>query len=689
MGGMFLRFRQQMRKAIPLLSAVFAVGLFVAPTVVLAQVGNPADTTIAGAFGLGTNTDIRLAIIRVVQFLLGFLGLLAVLIILYGGYLWMTAAGNVQRVEQAKLVLRNGLIGLVIILSAYALVAFVIRTYFSIDDIAGGPSTGSTGGPCLNCFALGAGIIEDHYPERDARDVPRNVMTIITFREPIQVLAEDDSKANTDSFIANAVSRGDAFGEGICGALWCGNLNKGIFTLEWTNNINGIVSTDAIVYTNDNHTFSIQPTTLMGSADANAKYTATVRGKTVPTAAGLTKVDGSAARLGSGLGTDMGFYTWSFDVSTIIDTTPPIIVDILPYDQETHPRSGAVLITFNEPINPISATGSATAGSGGFDNIVIAYKTTGQQLAGQYRIGNGYRTVAFLTNDKCGQNSCGQDIFCLPADDVFQATVKAATLWSQSAPCNAPVADPLGNAARACTPIGGKIFDGVVDVAGNSLDGQPYINPENGRLALPSGNRTANGASAPKADGPPADNFVWEFKTNNTIVNTGPQILQNNGVSPAPSAEGTDVFAPLAARFNRAMMPLTGYPNPQQPQSPPLPPVKIYDTFDTSVTPPVATAPTFGPVWTRQSRAKVCSQTGVSCTINDDCEPRDGLNFCGQEDVAIAHGTFALSQEYEVRIGSGIKDFTQNCFAPPIGPAGGNTLCADQNDPTTCVFEGY
>ena len=54
------------------------------------------------------------------------LGIIAVCVILYGGFMWMTAAGNEDRVDKAKQMIIAGAIGLVIILAAYAIVNFVI-----------------------------------------------------------------------------------------------------------------------------------------------------------------------------------------------------------------------------------------------------------------------------------------------------------------------------------------------------------------------------------------------------------------------------------------------------------------------------------------------------------------------------------------------------------------------------------
>jgi hypothetical protein len=98
------------------------------PLAALAQVDINGDTDqLPSAFNLPSNqTDLRGAIINVIQYILGFLGLIAVIIILYGGFLWMTAAGNEEKVGKAKQTITAGLIGLIIILSAWAIAAFVI-----------------------------------------------------------------------------------------------------------------------------------------------------------------------------------------------------------------------------------------------------------------------------------------------------------------------------------------------------------------------------------------------------------------------------------------------------------------------------------------------------------------------------------------------------------------------------------
>ncbi|MFC1787622.1 Mbov_0395 family pilin-like conjugal transfer protein [Patescibacteria group bacterium] len=79
----------------------------------------------AGDVGLGQG-DLVSTINSVIKTALGFLGIVAVIVILVGGFKWMTAGGNEDKVKSARKVLVSGVIGLVIILAAYALASFVI-----------------------------------------------------------------------------------------------------------------------------------------------------------------------------------------------------------------------------------------------------------------------------------------------------------------------------------------------------------------------------------------------------------------------------------------------------------------------------------------------------------------------------------------------------------------------------------
>ncbi len=86
-----------------------------------------------------SSTDVRVTVARIIRVAMGLLGIVAVVIILIGGFTWMTAGGNSEKVDQAKQWIFAGIIGLAIILSAYAIASFVINQLYEATkpDIIG------------------------------------------------------------------------------------------------------------------------------------------------------------------------------------------------------------------------------------------------------------------------------------------------------------------------------------------------------------------------------------------------------------------------------------------------------------------------------------------------------------------------------------------------------------------------
>jgi hypothetical protein len=107
-----------------LLAGVSAISLLLLPTVASAAV---TIENIGGSLGLG-NADLRQTVMNIITYVLGLLGLIAVVMILYGGFIWMTAGGNEDKVDTAKQIISSAAIGLVIILISWAIVTFVVGT---------------------------------------------------------------------------------------------------------------------------------------------------------------------------------------------------------------------------------------------------------------------------------------------------------------------------------------------------------------------------------------------------------------------------------------------------------------------------------------------------------------------------------------------------------------------------------
>lgn len=72
--------------------------------------------------------DVRVTTARVLRIALSLLGTVFLVIIIWGGYEWMTAGGNDQQIGTAKKRIFTGIIGLAIILSSYAISYFIINS---------------------------------------------------------------------------------------------------------------------------------------------------------------------------------------------------------------------------------------------------------------------------------------------------------------------------------------------------------------------------------------------------------------------------------------------------------------------------------------------------------------------------------------------------------------------------------
>jgi nitrate reductase NapE component len=72
------------------------------------------------------NKDPRETVGQIINVAMLFLGIIAVGIILVGGFKWMTAGGNDEKVGEAKKLMGSGVIGLVIVLAAWGIASFIL-----------------------------------------------------------------------------------------------------------------------------------------------------------------------------------------------------------------------------------------------------------------------------------------------------------------------------------------------------------------------------------------------------------------------------------------------------------------------------------------------------------------------------------------------------------------------------------
>lgn len=160
--------------------------------------------TIEGQLGLGTG-DPRIIAANVIRIVLGFLGVIALGLILYGGWIWMTSHGQADKIEKAKKILISAVIGLLIIISAFGIATFMLN---KLIDATGG-NVGNVGtcdslcglglccvsGACQACPAGGPGIFYIKGQSPVGNSVSRNVKVKFTFSADV-----DSTTVNNTTF---------------------------------------------------------------------------------------------------------------------------------------------------------------------------------------------------------------------------------------------------------------------------------------------------------------------------------------------------------------------------------------------------------------------------------------------------------------------------------------------------------
>lgn len=186
------------------------------PLPALAQVAEGLET-VGEQTGL-SDTDPKEIVANIIRAVLGTLGVIAVLIVLYGGWVWMTSGGNEEKVVKAKKILVRGAIGLAIILLSYTITIFIFNAI--LDSTNGGGGSGSGGGDGSGGFGGGSGtsfVVSDYSPEGVVSI--RNVEYRVTFSR----------RVDEDTIDGNITITNDATGEDVAGT-WDVSGSRASFT---------------------------------------------------------------------------------------------------------------------------------------------------------------------------------------------------------------------------------------------------------------------------------------------------------------------------------------------------------------------------------------------------------------------------------------------------------------------------
>lgn len=650
--GQIKIFVSKAAKSLLIVIFVLAVFLFAAP--VLAQQLDPGLEPVAEYIALSTQ-DIRVTIANIIRVFLGLLGIIAVVIVLYGGYVYMTSAGEPEKIKKAKKILINAFIGLLIILTAFSITQFILGSLLDATGRGGFPQRPPYGG---GGGALGGGIIQSHYPERNASGITRNTSIVVTFKETMD-FTSIIFDANEDGIFGNCLGDGEMLDVNEDGIFdpddgdisQCDLINRDSIKIrprddEAADDIAFVRATK----TEDNRTYVFKPVNLLGSPDEFVVYNVELTGN-------ILKIDGSFA-FGA-----YENYNWNFEVSDQIDITPPTVDYVIPdYTNntgQTVPRNMVIQINFSEAINPIAVqdvvdvdggvVGSLAADS--FDNITV-YLDNDNYVAGEFFISNGYRTVEFITDSFCGKNTCGGDVYCLPGPEAgndFQ------------------LINVLAKAASENLGVITFPYDGVVDMADNSLDGN-Y-------------NGTADGPGASAYDlndnTGTGDNVSWSFYTNDNIELEPPELVS---YFPSSGEIGVDPSRRFEASFDRRVLSSTvrsgweGYCG------------CLTDSQCGNLDCRVINGE--GYCVEDDGRRYVCTnECGGQCTrekeyINLLQPPPDQMPaqypaggwaywlkaaFDGRT-ALLYHGLLGENITFGMHVGNGVQDLLQNCYQPCAGP---------------------
>lgn len=348
------------------------------------------------------------------------------------------------------------------------------------------------------------------------------------------------------------------------------------------------------------------------------------------------------------------------------------------------PMNSVIQINFSEAINPITISGSASevanyirvvnadvastpAGTTCSNNAQCrSYKCEnnaciGDYLGGKFVVSNGYKTLEFISDVKCGVNGCGEEIYCLPANSHLVVELIAANLKICETdndclsfnPFKTCASTPLGY--KTCQNLDSKNYpaanldnlDGIVDAAINSFDGDRST--------------FADGPQDFYNDNPEADNtnkkdkYKWSFYINDQIMLAPPQVSL---INPIQSQKSVNLADPIEIYFNTLMMNST------------------LRTGSVSISSGTST------IEHKLVNLRSSSPSPLGYWIlsdNKDIEPLDG-----EPDITIAkifHSPFAESVTYKAQVGSGVKDIYQNCYKPSVGPN-----CAATAEQPSCCF---
>ncbi len=637
-----------LRKGLRFVACFAFLACLFLPLVSFAQ-ANPNDTfgitEVNNSIGL-VSTDIRVIVGRVIQIVLSLLGVIAVGLIIYAGFMIMTAAGSEDKVGEGKKILVNAVVGLLVILSAVAIVQFVLNALSQATGSgSGGDDTVLTSEQdAKQTFAGTASrgtIIKDHYPERDEKNVARNTKISVTFRDAF-VPSSTIQNTNNTCWPSTTSTIPVPCADGL--QPYYGDCQFDQVPFSWETHCDQLVTSSLHIYKKSDtqkiavraaflatydtdkkmHSFTLRPLTLLGS---EKKDETSVVAFTNNLKKDEVKGDGTYPDM---FASQLAPYKWEFETSVNADFIPPTVTSINPSPSSTAFRNSIVQVQFSEAVDPTMAAGLVNPTSPFFSALFPA----GLNVSGEWRLSSGYKILEFISSQSCGQNSCGETMYCLPTPNTaINASVPYVVLLRTG--------DLL---LASSTLFEGKPGSGIMDMAGNILDGNANNIP-NGRPSF---------GNAPKTITTPEtlstyDNFYWNFSVKNSIDLSVPYIHK---VMPGLDSEGVSGQTPVTIQMSKLILSDS-----------------MYNGAIAILEEPATSSPQID-FW---------SSPTMSVLTGEKAE------------ITLKHREFGpggIDMHYFVSVSSSLKSLNQNCFYPGVGPAsnikGASPVCESYSG-TNCV----
>ena len=135
--------RRKISAIIASLAAVAAPAAALAATSIITKLQGAG--TGAGYSTAGNGDAIFTYVGLIINVALSLLGIIFLVLIVYGGYVWLTAGGDESKIEKAKQTFGRAIVGLIIVLCAFAIANFVVPAIYCASNPTGGGCSISSG----------------------------------------------------------------------------------------------------------------------------------------------------------------------------------------------------------------------------------------------------------------------------------------------------------------------------------------------------------------------------------------------------------------------------------------------------------------------------------------------------------------------------------------------------------------